>query len=377
MSCKYPVGTHIPWPKIGDRSKASRYMHRRPQILSQESPAVLGGRVKMHGSNLSVALFPPSWPGNDTGKILMQCQSRKRVLTKDTADCFGFRAYITSTYLPEELLALFGEQSMRDTCALDAIEEGSAVVIYGEWVGRGIQKSVGLAQLKHRYWIPFGVAELRDDTTLWGLDCSYGPTSRSRDGGVIPLSTIPDTVFGILIPGRVRSITPDYFRWLKSMVERFQATMLKVEECCPVATFLAELEGTTLTDTTGEGVVYMPSTTDPHTWFKVKGDKHHGPYGAKVGRQGPDTQGAERAETFVHKHVTPCISSCLGQVMAGDSDIPLDREHTGHFIGMVWADFVEETKHLWEEADVSKRKMNPVLAARARAAWFYFLETQA
>ena len=119
----------------------------------------------------------------------------------------------------------------------------------------------------------------------------------------------------------------------------------------------------------GNGVIW--ATVDdnrPETWFKVKGDKHHGQPKPK-GQKQRKTPLSDEAHDYVVKYAQSSTTSVLSAVRAGDIDIELSVKKTGHFIGAVWRDFAAESSSEWKRLGISKTKANPVVAQVAREAW--------
>ena len=99
------------------------------------------GTVKLHGTNASVCV----------DKNGFYAQSRSNIITpeKDNAG-FAFFAYSKQ----KEFEVLFAQIIESD---LDLnLNDGYAISIYGEWAGKGIQKSVGISELDKAFYV-FGV----------------------------------------------------------------------------------------------------------------------------------------------------------------------------------------------------------------------------
>ena len=129
----------VQFPKIDNLRNAKKSAEYHGTTLDYSE---LAAYPKLDGSNCSVAL-------DDNGSLV--AQSRNRIL-HGGADNFGFAAWVEGRR--KELVELLETLEVR--------------AIFGEWMGKGIQKS----PLPERYWAAWSV---------------YDP-----DGGFIPADVIPD-----------------------------------------------------------------------------------------------------------------------------------------------------------------------------------------
>lgn len=371
---------HIPWPKIGDGKKARQQVWRKAnrirgykprRVLGGQTSTHIMGRVKLHGSNASVVIAAAAQG------VEVCAQSRNRILTAtEGAGSNSLLGFSTMVYQlgAYGLLAMF--PALRDH-----LEMGTKVTIYGEWVGPKVQKSVGLSYLNQRVWVPFGLGFTDSDgiTTYGTIDeLVQGVDGEGvRSWQIVPINEIPGATVHLALPGGMEATS--LTRELAS--EAFRSMTTRITEAtelfCPVTAYLAEQQGVTIPPfkNIGEGIVWVIDDRDPLTWFKVKGDKHRGTPRPKGKNNAPDEEGNARAFAFAEGLVDDSITSRLSAIRSGDIDLEASRENTGHFIGHVWRDFEEETKHLWGVSRVSKTKLNPHVSRIAREAWFSYIDS--
>ena len=169
------------------------------------------GTVKLHGTNGCVSYNALSG---------MWAQSRENIITpeKDNAG-FAFFAYSHET----ELLRLFFDVAAKEDIDLHK----NTISIYGEWVGKGIQKGVGITNLPKSFFI-FGVKitphteteeELRANPAYW-VDSSY---LRDNDKGIYNIEDY--TTYSIDID----------FNMPQLVQNQLSELTIAVEEECPVA----------------------------------------------------------------------------------------------------------------------------------------------
>ena len=98
------------------------------------------GTVKLHGTNASVCF---------NSKDGFWIQSRNNIITLEN-DNAGFAFFAESR--KSEFLTLLEILADKD----DDIDSECTISIYGEWAGKGIQKSVGISELEKAFYV-FGV----------------------------------------------------------------------------------------------------------------------------------------------------------------------------------------------------------------------------
>lgn len=196
------------------------------------------GTVKLHGTNAGIRIT--------NGEIFPQ--SRERELSIES-DNFGFAAFVLAR---KEWLLEF----MRFNELTDA-------TIYGEWIGKGIQKSVGISELP-RHFVIFAVFnhntgryEKLDDLSISITDFDRADQNLPTDFCMIDEISTYEVEINFNDPQPAADLITQY--------------TLEVERKCPWAARFG-IEGT------GEGIVWVPAIEEfaqmPELWFKSKGLEH-------------------------------------------------------------------------------------------------------
>jgi hypothetical protein len=254
------------YPSIEQFRNVIRKVHDRARFsgLDEDGKAVFNpavplpvltfrGTVKLHGTNAGVG-FTFADPNT------YWCQSRERIISP-LDDNAGFAAHVYAN-----------REAFRATCdvvkrfALSDIDfsDCTGAVIYGEWCGGNIQKSVALNQIP-KMFVVFGIKVFLADP---GNDVDMH-------------AWVPDAIVKELIPpnedARIFNIW-HFDTWSLDIdfnaPELVQNKLREITEAvelqCPVAKHFG-VEGV------GEGVVWK-GVTEPYVgsdfMFKVKGEKH-------------------------------------------------------------------------------------------------------
>ena len=213
------------------------------------------GTVKLHGANVGVGLTR----GRD-----LWVQSRRHVVTLMNDFC-GVASHVhTHKHVFTDFLSAH----------LDTADLGvKAVVMYGEWVGRGIQKGVAMSEVDPVF-VVFGIKLVRHRE---GEDSAANANTWAPKDAVMAVSNHAARIYNVHEFPSYR-VTVD-FNNPAAAQPQLDAITDEVERCCPVGKFFG-VEGV------GEGVVWV---ADPNEFgrsfsFKVKGPKHRvvKPKGSKV-----------------------------------------------------------------------------------------------
>jgi hypothetical protein len=329
---------HIPFPDIGQFKNAIRAVKEKATYIGKDAngdviydPTVrlpvltYSGTVKLHGTNAAIGRAPD-------GTIWFQ--SRERVISKMN-DNMGFCAKYEG--LPE-VASLFNSYGLIKS-------DTHNVVIYGEWVGNGIQKGVAVSQLSKRFVV--FAARVGDE---W---LSKEVVSRIKDHSV--------DIYNI----------NDYPSWEISIdfnsPELSQNKLIEltevVEQNCPFSN-VHGISGI------GEGIVWVP--VDPEWregkfWMKVKGEKHSV---SKVKTLAPiDVEAVKSINEFISKVVTP--ARCEQSVSKlRESGKPLDRTSLGDFIRWIFNDVIKEDSDTAKASGIDLDKIGGPISKAAKD-WFF------
>jgi RNA ligase len=203
------------------------------------------GRIKLHGSNASVV---------STGDELLP-QSRNRELTLDD-DNLGFAAFALTPARTPIIRTLALE--LRATVQL---APDRPLVLFGEWVGPGVQKGVAVSKLPTRQWVLFAAATL-DDGALHKRYFEVPQLGeRFADAGIYSIADAPEQHIEIDFSDRDA---------LEHAAASIHEATLEVERGCPWGARF-QVAGV------GEGLVWQPLGEhfgDSELFFKTKGEQH-------------------------------------------------------------------------------------------------------
>lgn len=256
------------------------------------------GQVKLHGTNAGVVVSPDD-------KITYQSRNRNISVEQDNA---GFARFMQG----KDDFILSIRNSIQNN------KEGP-VAIYGEFIGKGIQKNVAVSQVE-KAWVVFAI---QDSGGNW-----YYPEFESN--------TL-NRVFNI-IDFPVFKITID-FNDTESAQEAVQTLVNEVEKECPVGKAMG-VSGL------GEGLVftnYSLFPTEP-VMFKAKGEKHSV---SKVA--------SNKVSPNTYSKVAPFLSTVLtknrydqAKAYFNEMGLELELKNTGKFIQWVSNDVKKEESDLLE-----------------------------
>lgn len=217
---------------------------------SIEKPTItFKGTVKLHGTNAGVS-------GNFTnGDLSIWSQSKGNIITPQS-DNAGFAFFVESNK------SLFKEMISSVYIKENLDIQNNTVTIYGEWVGKGIQKGVGICNLPKSLFI-FGVKitphttneeELRANPAYW-VDSSY---LRSIEYKIYNIEDYP--TFDVVVD----------FNNLELAQNEIVNSTIAVENECPISKSFG------FPNTIGEGLVFNADFKDVRYTFKSKGELHAG-----------------------------------------------------------------------------------------------------
>jgi len=294
------------------------------------------GTVKLHGTNAGIVY--------DVATDKIEYQSRERILTLEQ-DNAGFMLYMMQ--FPE-----ITHDIVKQCSEINPFDNNVAkVCIYGEWCGKGIQKSVGISELPKMFVI-FGVRVVRtDETSTWypigEFDIHY-PEPMARVFNIDTFQTW-DVEVDFANPHIAQNIMVDLTD--------------EVEKECPVAKYFGVENGI------GEGIVWTPcgDNVTSDGWFKVKGEKHST---SKVKTLNlADVEAIEKMNEFIEHAVTEARLEWALDNMQREKLLPFEMKSMGDFIRIVYNDVIKEESDLIVENQIDTKKLGSAVANKARP-WF-------
>ena len=328
--------THIPYPSIEQFRNVIRNVSQRAQYKGQDDngdpvydyllpkPTLKYlGNTKLHGTNFAI--------GHNKDKKETWFQSREQIITpeKDNAGAARF-------FHDKDLSSLFD--------SIDANE----IVIYGEWIGKSIQRNVAICQLEKRMVVFDALADEK-----W-LKPEEVKKIKNPDISIYNIYDFPTWEIEI-----------DFSRPEESQNKLVELTT-KVADLCPVGVAFG-VEGI------GEGIVWRCQTEgyeNPKFIFKVKDERHQTSGITKL--KEVDTEAIRELRELATK-ITPTwrLEQMLEQACDLNNGGKIDRKFIGSYLKLVNQDILKEEKDVLGELDYSK-----VAGFVAQIAKQYFLEAE-
>jgi hypothetical protein len=242
---------HISYPEIGQFRNICSSINRQSTFEGMDEAGepiynpllpkpvlTFKGTVKLHGTNAGV-----SYNYQDG----LWAQSRENIITpeKDNAG-FAFFVEINKNIFNDLIAKILISNN------IDSTE--FTVSIFGEWAGKGIQKSVGIANIDKSFFI-FGakISKPQDEKfNAYWVDSSKLSSPANRIYNIEDFET-----YNVEID----------FNMPQLVQNKLIELTLAVEDMCPIAKELG-FEGT------GEGIVFLAEYKGIVYRFKSKGEKH-------------------------------------------------------------------------------------------------------
>lgn len=338
----------IAWPEIESFHHIRKFIRVDPgewwmkkEQLSGNSVVTYKAKVKLHGTNAAVQVLPD-------GTVL--AQSRTGIITPEN-DNAGFARWVKNN-----------EEAWRKAFEVKSNWDGSihhvGFIVYGEWIGPGIQKGVAVSEIPKKSFAvfaarPFGKDGLPTD------DLIVNP-----NGLKLFVQDVPDTY---AIPWYPQSIDID---WKKSDEELTQAIapinewVAAIEACDPWVEETFGIKGT------GEGLVFYPTSkehygsfeTFQNLCFKAKGEKHKNIKTAAPAQVNPET--AASVDAFVELVLTTARLEQGATAVGG-----YDLKNTGKFVQWITGDIQKECGDEMSASNLDWKQVQKPLADKARA-WY-------
>jgi hypothetical protein len=275
--------------------------------------------VLVHNSNASILKYKDEY----------KFQSRERVLDIED-DNSGFMRNM----LEKDYAKLFEGIEFNEYCA-----------IYGEWCGKGIQKSVAIAQLPKMFVI-FAVK----------IDDVYQDITKFQH-----LKIEDQQIYNILqFPHYHMEID---FNQVEVSQNLLADLTIAVETECPVGKFFG-VEGI------GEGLVWECINGEHRYIFKVKGVKHQNSRVKTLATV--DIEAVENMNAFIEYAVTE------NRLMQGvdkmrELGLPIEHKTTGDYLRWVYNDVVKEESDTMIANNIDQKKLGSAVSTKARMFWLNYL----
>lgn len=286
------------------------------------------GTVKTHGTNTAVL-----W---DNGNI--KVQSRNRFITPDN-DNVGFSSFVKNN--EEDFIDIFEK--------INKIISRKDVVIYGEWIGHGIQKGVAVSELEKTFII-FDIKIQNEEEFDLSEKILRDIKFNKEHKNIYNIFQFHNYKIDIDFekPGEVQN----------TLIELTE----KIEKECPVGKFF-NISGT------GEGIVWKHYSDEYGSlYFKVKGSKHSV---SKVKTLASvDAEKIKSIEEFLDYAVTENRLQQYFDSLFVMPKIEPDKKHTGDFIKAVLNDIVTEEADTMDASHLTFKDVSKMCSDKIRK-WFF------
>jgi len=282
------------------------------------------GTVKLHGAHADIVIH-----SDDT----VQLQSRNVVGLSLEKDAYG----IAKAMLPLKAESLDLKRRYRQRfLELNPgaeINEEYPMIIAGEWIGPGVQKTVAIAELPEKCFVILSVSI----NNAWLPDEPYADIHNEAVG-----------IYNVSRGGFYHEELVSYD--IEGTREKLHALTMAVEKECPFAKTFG-ISGI------GEGIVWKaehPLGDDARFWFKTKGPLHRVTTTEKL-KQKPDASEQQKVDGFAEAAVT---ENRLEQGWAYLEELGIKRDMKAIREFMVW---VAKDVEIEERLEIKKMGINPGL----------------
>lgn len=352
----------IAWPEIEGFHNIRKYTNAHPEILNGKSMVNYRCKVKLHGTNAAIQC-------HQDGRIIAQSRTGEVTVGNDNA---GFAKWVEEN---REKWLLRNNQ-----------------VIYGEWIGPGIQKGVAVSSIPKKSFAVFAVRSMENPESLLvePADIKH-VVSGIPDTYIIPWYSqlIKHPVSGPGMPDSpVDTVLELVVDWsldneaLQRTADHINEWVSKVEANDPWVETVFGIKGT------GEGLVFYPVSREHEGYtnfsnlvFKAKGEKHKNIATAKPAQV--DAAAAASIDAFVDMVLTPArleqgARAIMGEHKHEDSlnclfcttgALTYDVKLTGKFVNWVSADVEKETQDELAASNLTWKQVQKAVSDKARA-WY-------
>lgn len=340
--------TFLAWPEIQGFHNIRKFVRvdpgewfRAKEDLSGTPIVAYKCKVKLHGTNAAVQVH-----GEAPNHTLI-CQSRESIITPEK-DNAGFARWVHSNK--------------------EAWGVANGWVIYGEWCGPGIQKSVAIAEIPRKIFAVFAARPLgENDTLVVEPDQLELLVKGIPDVYVLPWYSRP------CHHGCDRNITVLDINWRQTDEDLTKNTSVINDWVLAIEANDPWVEATFGNKGTGEGLVFYPVSTAHQGWqsfeylvFKAKGEKHKNIKTQAPAQVNPET--AASVDEFTGIALTEArLEQGAGKVCTGA--LAYDMKDLGKFIQWIAADVQKETKDELEASNLTWKQVEKAITAKARE-WY-------
>ena len=315
----------VSFPDIGQfRNLIQGVVHRCQYVGKDENGVVIydsnrvlptmkfKGTCKLHGTNMGIGVH-----GED-----YWIQSRENIITpvKDNAGCAAWWSNSDRKQIIMDIV--------KDIRSKNSIDDDKIVMLFGEWAGKGVQKSVAISDIGQKAMFLFGVrvvSQERDENGNYNFD------------KWLDISGISNKSVGLYN-------IEDYQKWEievdlnrpEMVIPIIEDLVNQVETECPVSKQEFGVSGV------GEGIVWSCEWEGVMLRFKTKGEKHSVVKSKDKKVATVDVEKMNSVNEFVSYAVTEARLEQGIEKVFTQHGIPPVVEKTGDFLKWVVGDIVKE-----------------------------------
>jgi hypothetical protein len=351
----------IPWPEIEAFHNVRKYTapDAHPEILNGNPVVSYRCKCKLHGTNAAVQVAAD-------GTLTPQSRESLLSLEKDNA---GFARWVAAT---DVMLPKLGAPHYWNNW-----DNARGHIIFGEWIGPGIQKGVAVSSIPQKTFAIFAARPLDDSDRIIvepeelrelvsGFKMPPGPEAFPIY--VLPWYTRPvahgtDTC----VYAQVNVDWSASSEELTKITEEINKWVMEVEANDPWVEETFGIRGT------GEGLVFYPRSPEhlkytdfANLCFKAKGEAHKNIKTAAPAQVSPEI--AASVEAFAELVLTQA------RLEQGASKVALtpgiyDLKQTGKFVSWIIGDVEKETQDELAASGLTFKQVQKAISDKARA-WY-------
>ena len=356
----------MPWPEIEGFHNIRKFIRVDPgewwhkkELLAGTSTVSYKAKVKLHGTNAAVRV---SSDGTVTA------QSRTNIITPES-DNAGFARWVKAN-----------EAAWRDAFKVESKFDGSFhylnAVIYGEWIGPGIQKNVAVSEIPKKSFAVFALQFL-DKNEQHGDMLMVEPRHIEMYG----MQNIPDVYVLPWYQGSMLEDDRELFFDRTIDIDWKQTDEELSKSIAPINDWVMAIEAndpwvekTFGVKGTGEGLVFYP-VSEAHKGsfehftnlcFKAKGEKHKNIATAKPVQV--SAEAAASVEAFAELALTPARLE-QGATKVALTPGSYDQQQTGKFVSWIMADVEKETQDELTASNLTWAQVQKAVQSKARQ-WY-------
>lgn len=323
------------WTEIESFHNIRKFMHAYPENLKGNSTVKYACKVKLHGTNAAVQCHLD-------GKVIAQSRTTELVDGNDNA---GFAKWVKENEAAWNL--------------------ANDLVIYGEWIGPGIQKGVAVSEIPKKCFAVFAARHMTQeplDQLIVEPDQLQALVAGIPDVYVLPWYSEPS----VRCFATVQIDWTDTAENLTVKVDQINNWVMAIEANDPWVEATFGVKGT------GEGLVFYPTSQEHlgisnynNLVFKAKGEKHKNIKTAAPAQV--DATAAASTAQFVDMVLTDARLEQGATAVAGT--LSFDMKLVGKFIAWVVADVEKETQDELTASNLTWKQVQKPVGDRARA-WY-------